>query len=340
MHESNDQVVLLNTENPDTRIVLIKNAIFDNNEIILHDDTKRIDFLPSMYQSWTIAQQQHVNIRYEKDSDNLNEQYTFNNIVLYIFDTWGLSSYYHLLIDHLLPLWITKKKIEGILDHEGESVLYRISKNNYENELATSNEIFRYFFNQEFKDSIVPGRFAYIVYGYLYPFRPYHGPLSPLKYYAEYQQMFDVFTNEFSTISNIPLKERYIIIPIRSDRTFCGMQEIAIELNKEFHVKTIDFGVLPIHEQITMCGSAWAMIGSDGANLSNQIFMKKGSLLVTLCHEELYQFHVSFTSTLAQYLNHDLHVVTFNNHSEVCHVVQQVVDIAQLYTAYKSSDTF
>jgi len=35
---------------------------------------------------------------------------------LYIFDTWGIPSYYHLLIDHIIPLWITKNMIETKLN--------------------------------------------------------------------------------------------------------------------------------------------------------------------------------------------------------------------------------
>ena len=50
-----------------------------------------------------------------KDNQNIINDVD-NNDIVYIFDTWGLSSYYHLLIDHIIPMWITKNIIEEKLN--------------------------------------------------------------------------------------------------------------------------------------------------------------------------------------------------------------------------------
>jgi len=115
----------LTLEKPSANIMIIKNARINNNNIYYNSNDPI--FLPTMYQSWTVPQRAHINFIEDKSINDIR-----SNNILYIFDTWGISSYYHLLIDHIIPLWITTKIIEQKLDINSQTKIsyYRVSNNN------------------------------------------------------------------------------------------------------------------------------------------------------------------------------------------------------------------
>jgi hypothetical protein len=276
-----------------------------------------------MYQSWTNGQISHVKLNVDKNI-NLDIQ---NNDILYIFDTWGLSSYYHLLIDHIIPLWITKNVIENFLKKKkvqlGRSSYYRVSNNNYSKELSSNKDIFKHFFKDTYTDTIT-GKFKYIVYGYCYTYRPCHGPNFVHRYYPNYQLVFDKFINEFKQESNISKENKYIIVPERNTRNYDGIKDIYNRLSKIYTVKLIDFGKYSISEQIKLCSSAWAIIGCEGAAYANQIFMKKSSLLICVCHNKDLD-HIPFQSSIAEYMNHKFFTITTTSNENS--IIENIMNI-------------
>tara|TARA_B100001093_G_C26854013_1_gene1026517 strand:- start:907 stop:1914 length:1008 start_codon:yes stop_codon:yes gene_type:complete len=311
---------------PNADIMIFKNSIINNNVITINTELKLEEyFLPTMYQSWTSRQSSYINFNIEQNY-NIDIQ---NNDILYIFDTWGISSYYHLLIDHIIPLWITKNCIENYFAKKEESLgkpfYYRISNNNYNRELSTTKDIFKYFFNDIYSDTIT-GNFKYIVYGYCYTYRPYHGPNYIYKYYPNYQTIFDKFICKYKHETNLSEKDKYILIPERSTRNYDGIEDIYISLSKIYNVKKIDFGKYSIDEQIKICASSWAIIGCEGAAFANQIFMNKGSLLIVLCHEKDID-HIPFQSSIAKYMDHKFFPIIINNIFNKNHILENILNI-------------
>ena len=223
----------------------------------------------------------------------------------------GISSYYHLLIDHIIPVWITKNIIEKHLNlnSQHKSFFMRISNNKYKKELLNANDIFKYFLNDNYVETI-SGRFKYIIYGYAYTYRPYHGPVK-IDYLNNYQIMLDKFLNT-CLYKNISDDIKYIIIPKRQTRNNNIINLIFLKLNTLFNIKYIDFSTYSIDEQIKLCSNAFAMIGLEGAAFANQIFMPKQSCVICICDENNLD-HIPFQLKLSKYLNHDFNTITFNN---------------------------
>jgi hypothetical protein len=293
---------------PDVNIMIIENAYIHNNVISIDPDMKKKIFLPTMYQSWTEKQVEHIKFNFEKTDD-----LTVKNSILYIFDTWGTSSYYHLLIDHIIPVWITKHHIEKYLFEKNITIdnteYLRISNNNYTNQLSSSNDIFKYFLKDNYKESIF-GKFKYIIYGYCFTYKPLH-EAKVVKYFLNYQNVFNLFINQY-THDNVSQQTKYIIFPERQTRNYSGIEDIYKILSKKYKVIKIDFGKYTIDEQIKLCSSAYAIIGCEGAAFSNQIFMKKGSLIISICEKSKKDAN-NFHSSLAQYMNHNFNEILFDS---------------------------
>lgn len=276
---------------PDVDLMIIENGSIENNIITIDKKNSAALFLPSMYESWTEDQKVYINFKIEENfSNNLN-----NNDILYIFDTFGISSYYHLLIDTIIPLWITKTIVqEYIKTPITNSYFLQISNNNYKDELSNSNDIFKYFLKNSYTTNI-SGNFRYIVYGYSYRYRPFFGPTYDNRYFPKYKFMIDRFCDTFSKSDN---EKDYILMPQRTTRSYEHIDKLYDDLSKTFNVKMLDFGDYSIEEQINMCSKAWAMIGCEGAAFANQIFMKKGSLIICLGGNDAFQ------SPIASYIEH------------------------------------
>ena len=323
------EIINYTLEEPTANIMILKNCKINNNIISINKKISHQLFLPTMYESWTSKQAPHIKFKIE---ENLKIDID-NNDILYIFDTWGISSYYHLLIDHIIPLWITKKKVENFFAEKkeliGKSMYFRVSNNNYHKELSTNKDIFKHFFKDIYTDTI-KGEFKYIVYGYCYTYRPYHGPNFEYKYYPNYQIVFDKFITEFKQESNISEKDKYIIIPKRNTRNYNGIEDIYNKLHTIYNVKKIDFGKYSIDEQIKICASAWAIIGCEGAAFANQIFMNKGSLLITICHQNELD-HIPFQSSIAKYMNHQFHTIPITNTSNKDYIIENIVYITKKF---------
>ena len=321
------EIIKYNLTDPNADIMILKNTYINNNIININNESYSKIFLPTMYKSWTYKQTPHINFNI-KQNDNIDIE---NNDILYIFDTWGISSYYHLLIDHIIPLWITKNYIEELFLKKNlkidNSYYYRVSNNNYNKELSTSNEIFKYFLKNNYKENI-NGKFKYIIYGYCFNHRPYQGPNYKISYYDNYQFLLDKFICEFKKESTLHKKEKYIIIPERSTRTNnIIIEDIYNSLNKIYNVLKIDFSKYSISEQIEICSSSWAMIGCEGVAFANQIFMKKGSQIIVLCNEKDID-HIPFQSTIAKYMNHYFHTITFsNNITKNYNIIEKILNI-------------
>jgi len=308
---------------PDVNIMMIENAYINHNIISLNDDCSGNVFLPTMYVSWTAAQPSHITFKKE-NTDNI----PVTNDILYIFDTWGTSSYYHLFIDHIIPVWVTQHFIQKCISEKNVTVdkshFLRISNNNYHNELSTTNDIFKYVMKSNFLRTI-RGKFRYIIYGYCYTYRPYH-KYGIINYFPKYQTILDIFVSEFRHAETD--SDQYIIIPERTTRNYNEIDKIYSSLNKKYKVMKVNFGDYSIDKQIQLCSSAFAIIGCEGASFSNQIFMKKRSLVVTLCPGNEMDRN-NFHSTLAQYMNHTFKSIPINNETRSDVVTQHIFDIIE-----------
>jgi len=148
-----------------------------------------------MYQSWTEAPVAHLKIEHSDDFPVLLEPPPQRDLI--IFDTWGTSSYYHLLLDHIEPLWITREYLRqslGIFD--GLVDYYRISNNGYQSELETTLDIFQHFLGKRFVED-ADGAYRNVVYGYFFSYRPYLGPNLPELFFLNYQRWLSEFRLQF-----------------------------------------------------------------------------------------------------------------------------------------------
>ena len=321
------KVTKLSIEEPTDNIMIIENGYIHDSTISINLDIDKKDlFLPQMYVSWENKKNSHVKFITE-NTDNI----TVKDEILYIFDTWGTSSYYHLLIDHIIPLWITKKFVEeNFLNNNtiiNSSKYLRISNYGWSNELTGCNDIFKHFFNDNFNQNI-SGKYKYIVYGYFFNYRPYNGE-TLIKYYPKYETFFNKFIEKYSINSEVEFDDKYIIIPDRQTRVYHEMYNIFNNLSEKYKVKMIDLGKYSISEQIKIMSHAYAIVGCEGAAFSNQIFMKKGSLLISLCHEK--EIHRNkFHSSLAQYMNHYFNSIAYSDDSKciknIIKIVNKILD--------------
>jgi hypothetical protein len=306
---------------PNADIMIIENGIIKNNRVLINNRNKDKIFLPTMYKGWYVEQKKHITFNY---SDTLNVDISNNNI-LYIFDTWGITSYYHLLIDHIIPVWITQNIIEEYLTNNnkiiGNSDFLRISNNKYPPELLSSNDIFKYFLKNNYKDKI-SGKYKYIIYGYCYNHRPYNIDYKN-KFYEKYQYMLNKFINYFIKPDLQIIREKYIIIPERNTRTYENIDDIYEKLSSLYNIKRIDYSKLSIDKQISITSSAWAMIGCEGAAFSNILFMKSQSLIICL-----YTDHTVFFNNLSEYCGHEMYSIKYTN-TEYTTIINEIETICK-----------
>ena len=85
------EIIKYNLTDPNADIMILENTYINNNIININNECYSKIFLPTMYESWTYKQIPHVKFNIEQNY-NIDIQ---NNDILYIFDTWGISSYYH-----------------------------------------------------------------------------------------------------------------------------------------------------------------------------------------------------------------------------------------------------
>ena len=96
-------------------------------------------------------------------------------------------------------------------------------------------------------------------------------------------------------------------MPERFTRVYEHIDKIYNDLSLHFNIKKVDFGKYTIDEQIELCSSAWAMIGSEGAAFANQIFMQNGSLIIYLDTKT-----PDFQIPISQYMEHTYYTILYN----------------------------
>ena len=326
-----NSVVSIQLSEPDCSFVVWKNGRIIDKKFCLSDDNRTAFEQASMYESWTEPVVQHF------EMVTAEEEPAFSNLPkhsgsLMVFDTWGTSSYYHLLIDHIIPLWATKKYLELKQSEDEFRELfsyYRISTNDYPHELSTINVIFSHFMGSEFLEN-VSGEYDNIVYGYLYPFRPHRGPKYENRIFENYRQYLRMFRDEFRYKS--PSEDRVILVPERADRKQKFVEYFTNKYKDEFNFKSVDFGKLTIEEQIKICGQASGIFGAEGAAFANQVFLPENAFCIPVCKEpHRFLFH----ENLANYCGHKFLAVNprFYNKAKCEQQILQVLNAFQLPAA-------
>lgn len=291
----------LSFNNPNANLMIIKNTFINNKTIFIDSKLKNKIFLPTMYKNWNNEQNTHVKFKVINNI-KINKK---NKNILFLFDTWGCSSYYHLLIDHIIPLKITLNIIKNKLDIDNYDInYYEISNNYYNNELKNKQDIFKYFFGKNYLNNI-KGEFDYIIYGYLFTYRPY------IKFDLNIYPNYKIKLNE---IRNIYLNKKNkkdiksIIICKRHNR--CNnifINKLYIYLKNYYNIRFIDFSDYSIDEQISICNESNIMIGYEGAAFANMIFLNKNSIIIIFIKKEDYD-HIYFQYYLAIYLDHKIFI--------------------------------
>jgi hypothetical protein len=306
---------LTNTD-PDAKVVVIKNGIINNGVIYLSKNTS-VE-LPTLYTPWWIPEIiERTIMRFEKNPLQLI-RHTNKADVLYVFDTWGTTSYYHLLIDTIIPLWITKRSFDK--NAEYTSRYFRFSNNGYSSDLPTIYEIFQYFFGQRFTNH-ESGRYSHIVYGYFCTHIPYKGPYYEFRHSQVYQSELNDFINAF----RLPSNERYILVAKRSGvkRNYSEMDNVVSLLSKVYPIKYIDFSTLSIRQQIEICAGAYILLGMEGAAFANQIFLQDRSTIIVLW-KDINTMRLRFHSDLARYTGHTYFAVEITDETTPTSLVEQI----------------
>ncbi len=281
---------------PAAEIHFYSNALIKGKKIYLPRSVRAARNLPTMYVSWLSKQSAHLKFRFRFPRIR---KFPYINKTLLVFDTWGTSSYYHLLIDHVIPVWITREwfKDELNIDYK-EFEYFRVSNNHYSTEISSSTEIFAHFLGKPFHDKI-SGRFEKLIYGYLYSYRPFHGPNSERKLYPEYSVYLHKFRKTFLKDNEVK-SSKLILVPKRYNRDFDFVNDFVERYKDEFNFIHVDFSEKSIQEQIDICSSAKIIFGSEGAAFANQVFMPNGSLIIPVSNQiDRFDFH----APLAAYLN-------------------------------------
>ena len=304
-------------EEPNAELMIIENGYIKKNTIFVKKDNLKNIFHPTLYKGW--YDNKIINYIKFKEKDKISD--VENNEILFIFNSFGCSSYYHLLIDTIIPLWITKNIIFEYLNIDKNKRVHflNISDKSSKINLKNRKTIFKYFLNNNYTETKTTSKYKYIIYGYCYNHRPYHGPKEIHKIYPNYQDIFNKFYNTFTPTQDI--KEKYIIIPLRTDRSYKDMDKLCETVSKYYKTKIVDFSNYSIEEQIKLSNDAWAMIGSEGAAFSNQIFMKKKSIIICIGGE--YSFH----SSVSTYLEHIFY--NFSKDNENC--INDILNILKKY---------
>ena len=145
-------VQYLTNIDPYAKVAIIKDGIV-NNGVVYVSKSISVD-IPTLYTPWWIPKTiKRTFMRFEKNPLQLI-RHTNKADVLYVFDTWGTTSYYHLLIDIIIPLWITKQSFNTHTKLNNYTCRYfRFSNNGFQDDLPTIHEIFNYFFGTKFEDN-------------------------------------------------------------------------------------------------------------------------------------------------------------------------------------------
>jgi hypothetical protein len=303
------------------KVVVIKNGRINNGVIYLSKNTS-VE-LPTLFTPWRIPEIiERTIMRFEKKPLQLI-RHTNKADVLYVFDTWGLTSYYHLLIDTIIPLWITKRSFDNHIGLDNyTSRYYRFSDNGFPHDLPTIYEIFQYFFGESFTNREL-GSYSYIVYGYFYTHRPYQGP----DYEFRHSQVYQAELNEFIKAFRLPSNERYILVAKRTGvtRNYSEMDEVVDLLSRAYPVKYVDFFTLSIRQQIETCAGAYVLIGMEGAAFANQIFLQDRSTIIVLLNaiDDRHQY-LRFHSDLAKYAGHAYFQIEITDETTPTSLVEQI----------------
>jgi Glycosyltransferase 61 len=309
---------LTNTD-PYAKVAVIKNGIINNGVIYLSKNAS-VE-LPTLYTPWWIPKTiERTIMRFEKNPLQLI-RHTNKADVLYVFDTWGTTSYYHLLIDTIVPLWITKRSFDKSARlGEYTSRYFRFSNNGCSNDLPTIYEIFHYFFGQGFMNH-ESGSYSHIVYGYFCTHIPYKGPYYEFRHSQVYQAELTEFINAFRLTSN----ERYILVAKRIGvtRNYNEMDEVVSLLSKAYPIKYIDFSMLSIRQQIEICAGAYILLGMEGAAFANQIFLQGRSTIIVLW-KDTDTMRLRFHSDLARYTGHTYFAIEITDETTPTSLVGQI----------------
>ncbi len=320
---SQPSVCEIQIASPDGFISRVSNAAIWNNTLYLPEGLSISDDKISAYEPWpadvrprrkrfktwlkgrntapksNVAPRSHFEIR---RSDEIPED--ISSLVkpaLMVFDTWGTSSYYHLLIDHIIPLWMTRKHLQmtqGILGDEKSIDYYRISTNEYPTDLGSAQQIFSHFMGQEFHEKVA-GKYQDIVCGFFYNLRPYHGPHKPAIRYDYYAALLRLFRQEFCKLQ--PTRNGPILVPVRETRTSSFVDAFVQKHSETFNFQQVDLGAMSIEQQIEICGRSAGIFGAEGAAFANQVFLPDDSIVVPVAKEpERFAFH----KPLADYCGH------------------------------------
>jgi hypothetical protein len=306
---------LTNTD-PDAKVAIIKNGIINNGVIYLSKNTS-VE-LPTLYTPWCIPDtNKRAIMRFERNPLQLI-RHTNKADVLYVFDTWGTTSYYHLLIDTIIPLWITKQSFDTHTKLNNYTCRYfRFSNNGFQDDLPAIHEIFKYFFGTKFEDN-ESGSYSHIVYGYFYTHRPYN------RYEFQHSPVYQTELNDFIKTFRLTSDERYILVAKRTTRNYSGMDEVVKLLGEKHPVKYIDFSTLSIRQQIETCAGAYVLIGMEGAAFANQIFLQDHSTLIALWNDNSRYSHLRFHSDLARYAGNVFFPIEITDETTPTSLVEQI----------------
>ena len=295
-------------KSPPTMMLHFMNCTIKEKSIFAETSDTSLE-LPTMYKSWTSPQKAHLKIRRSLSS---HEKSSFENCDdLLIFDTWGTSSYYHLLIDHIIPVWITRNwGRDQIGIFQNETRFWRISNNGWQKELPNAQEIFTYFLGSGFEEK-VEGNFKNALYGYCFSWRPFTGSDTGIN--DNYKVALDKFRSAFCPLNkkwNPVTNNCYVLVPTRNDREFPFVMQFVSKYSALINFLVVDMGRLKINEQIELAAGASAIFGSEGAAFANSIFMKKGTLVMPFSSEpERFLWH----QTISRYVEHEFYPVLLDN---------------------------
>ena len=227
---------------------------------------------------WKLLHRPHARLQNGEVNNTAIQEFDSS---LLVFDTWGTNSYYHLLIDTILPLWATKKYIEEANPGLNALELYRISGAG--RDLANIQEIFSYFLGSGFKDHYT-GKYQKIFYGYFSNHRIYPGPNRRNKFSQSIERCVKEFRKQFCIFSNTE-KNKRILVPTRMDRKMDFVDFFTERNSHKFIFQKIDYSSLSVREQIETAGHFQIMFGDEGAAFANQIFSPKGALIAPVTKE-------------------------------------------------------
>lgn len=285
---------------PATTILQAKNATIKKKALHLPRSTRKDFILPTMYKGWNQEQNVHLKIKYVRH--DARAVHDFEEDVL-IFDTFGTSSYYHLLIDHIIPVWITRCWCQSELSiFKGKTRYWRVSRNKFNRELDKARDIFEYFLGEPFVEDLT-GDFANVIYGYFYSHRPYQG--NRTNFLQDYSSWLGLFRDEFCIFPEISRKSsdvRHVLVPVRSDRNFDFVKRFISKYSRDFQFDVVDFGAMGIESQIKVAGNSSVIFGDEGAAFANTVFMPANSLVIPVSNDDArFEWH----STLSSYLGHE-----------------------------------